>query len=48
MFMVIMKKDKSNLTDKEFKAFKILSSIFLGMTDTQYINSIKNADFEEI
>ena len=43
-----MKKDKNNLSAKEFKVFKVLSDIFLDMTDIQYKTAIKNGDFEEI
>lgn len=43
-----MKKDKDDLTDKEFNALKAMAGIFLNMTEEEYNHSLKNGDFEEI
>jgi hypothetical protein len=42
------KNEKSNLSDKELKAFKAFAKILTGLTADQIAIAIKNGDFKEV
>jgi len=42
------KNEKENLSNEEFKGFKMLSQIFVGMTATQYEIAVEKGDLKEL